>query len=188
MKYRNWTISRISPPIPTIIKWQYVHEDYDGPEDNRCSVACTLWECIVEINEREGVPYSDESLLANARLMLLTDQLEKLERQRVKDTEHVAWLNAKAWIEAKRITPDDIWTKEEVWEIAGFGVHHSTYERFAFAIQSCRDQRKFVQVDNNMVYELASIRDGSWIEMNVSIYQVEQYAKEFATKPDTNPA
>lgn len=35
IEYRDFTITRILPPIPTR-KWDYeaVHKDYDGPEDN----------------------------------------------------------------------------------------------------------------------------------------------------------
>lgn len=32
--------------------WQFVHVDYDGPEDNRCGTAPTFVDCLREIDER----------------------------------------------------------------------------------------------------------------------------------------
>lgn len=33
--------------------WQYVHKDYDGPEDNRAGHENTYEDCLVAIDERE---------------------------------------------------------------------------------------------------------------------------------------
>lgn len=185
MKYRDWTISRVSPPIPTSIKWQYVHKDYDGPGDRRCSVACSLQECIAEINEHDGIPYSSESLHANAELLLLTERLEKLEEQRVKDLEQVEWLNAKAWIEFFGITDEDIWLTEEVHEITGRIATRGSFESWANTMP--KDSRNFVQVDG-YIYTMDSVRSGVFEETGVTIEHVRQFANFLATKPDTNPA
>jgi len=57
LRYGKW---RIEPtdPLPPISNWQkfawsYVHDDYDGPEDNRCGYADSPMACIAEIEERE---------------------------------------------------------------------------------------------------------------------------------------
>ena len=34
------------------VKWEYVHDDYDGPEDDRCGYGDTEAECKAEIDER----------------------------------------------------------------------------------------------------------------------------------------
>ena len=40
--YRGFVISYYAPPIPIrTCDWQWVHEDYDGPEDNRCGHAAS---------------------------------------------------------------------------------------------------------------------------------------------------
>lgn len=41
--YRGFRIDYAPPPIPTReCDWQWVHDDYDGPEDNRCGHAPSL--------------------------------------------------------------------------------------------------------------------------------------------------
>lgn len=42
-EYRGFRIDYAPPPIPAReCDWQWVHEDYDGPEDNRCGHAPSL--------------------------------------------------------------------------------------------------------------------------------------------------
>lgn len=50
-KYRSFDLRRIYPPGPTKYRWQYSHEDYDGPEDNRVGLAETMDGCIQSIDE-----------------------------------------------------------------------------------------------------------------------------------------
>lgn len=50
IKYRNFNVelSTIGFPAP---KWQYTHEDFDGPEDNRGGHCDTASQCFSEIDE-----------------------------------------------------------------------------------------------------------------------------------------
>ena len=53
-KYRGYVITRNPPPIPTRkFDWEYCHEDYDGPGDNRCGVAASEEAAKAEIDELE---------------------------------------------------------------------------------------------------------------------------------------
>lgn len=52
--YRNWQITYDPPPIPVRnCDWQFWHEDYDGPEDNRCGYAASLADAKAEIDAIE---------------------------------------------------------------------------------------------------------------------------------------
>lgn len=48
--YKDFVISR-SWGAPGSI-WEYVHKDYDGPEDNRCGHAGSIEEAKTDIDER----------------------------------------------------------------------------------------------------------------------------------------
>ena len=51
-RYRQYTIYREPPPIPTRAHdWAYVHDDYDGPEDGRCGTGASLLDCLQQIEE-----------------------------------------------------------------------------------------------------------------------------------------
>lgn len=53
-EYRNYTISFEPPPIPVrSCDYQFVHNDYDGPEDRRCGHAASEWECRAMIDDIE---------------------------------------------------------------------------------------------------------------------------------------
>jgi hypothetical protein len=53
MKYRGYVIVNDPPPIPSRDHdWQFAHEDYDGPEDNRCGTAPSLEAAKAEIDEQ----------------------------------------------------------------------------------------------------------------------------------------
>jgi len=53
MKYRGYTIDHNPPPIPNRRwDWQYHHEDYDGPEDDRCGAVASLEAAKAEIDEQ----------------------------------------------------------------------------------------------------------------------------------------
>jgi hypothetical protein len=49
--YRDFAITPIDPPGPTSLRWQYVHCDYDGPEDKRIGVAASIQECKDAIDD-----------------------------------------------------------------------------------------------------------------------------------------
>jgi hypothetical protein len=54
MEYRGYRIYFDPPPIPIrTCDWQYVHNEYDGPEDRRCGSARTEFDCMLEIDEIE---------------------------------------------------------------------------------------------------------------------------------------
>jgi hypothetical protein len=49
--YRGYRIDYDPPPIPVrCCDWQFAHEDYDGPEDNRCGHAPSLEAAKAEID------------------------------------------------------------------------------------------------------------------------------------------
>ena len=53
--YGNYTIAYDPPPIPTRSHdYQFVHEDYDGPEDLRCGSGATVEDCKDLIDEIES--------------------------------------------------------------------------------------------------------------------------------------
>ncbi len=45
MKYRSFNVSRV------YICWEWVHEDYDGPEDNRAGTERNLVDCFRAIDD-----------------------------------------------------------------------------------------------------------------------------------------
>lgn len=50
----NWTIEHNPKPIPTqMFDWDFVHDDYDGPEDTRCGAAMSPEACLYCIREIE---------------------------------------------------------------------------------------------------------------------------------------
>ena len=50
--YKGYKIEKVLKPIPSRkMDWDYVHEDYDGPEDNRCGCAASIEECKSDIDE-----------------------------------------------------------------------------------------------------------------------------------------
>ncbi len=50
--YRGFRIDYYPPPIPIrTCDWQYVHEDYDGTEDNRYGHAPSLEAAKAEIDD-----------------------------------------------------------------------------------------------------------------------------------------
>lgn len=52
--YRGWHIHYDPPPIPVRnCDWQFWHEEYDGPGDNRSGHAPSLETAKAEIDERE---------------------------------------------------------------------------------------------------------------------------------------
>jgi hypothetical protein len=52
MNYRNFRIDYDPPPIPIrTYDWRYVHEDYDGPADNRYGHAPSLEAAKAEIDD-----------------------------------------------------------------------------------------------------------------------------------------
>lgn len=53
-RYGPWHIARADwiRPHPSV-DWDWWHEDYDGPGDNRCGSAGTRDACIAEIHEWE---------------------------------------------------------------------------------------------------------------------------------------
>ena len=52
IRYRGYRVFIGDGPWST--SWNYVHEDYDGPEDRRAGVARTITQAEAEINEIEG--------------------------------------------------------------------------------------------------------------------------------------
>lgn len=59
MNYRGFHIEYNPPPIPVrCCDWQWAHEDFDGPEDNRYGHAASLEAAKAEIDdwheEQEG--------------------------------------------------------------------------------------------------------------------------------------
>ena len=36
--------------------WEFFHDDYDGPEDNRCGLGSSIEDCIEQIKEMEDAP------------------------------------------------------------------------------------------------------------------------------------
>lgn len=57
LRHGKWTIYPTDPlpPIPTWAQfaWTYVHDDYDGPEDNRFGYAPSPEACIQVIEDRD---------------------------------------------------------------------------------------------------------------------------------------
>lgn len=52
----EWTITYNPKPIPSRLNdWDYVHKDYDGPEDKRCGTAPSREAAIIYILEIENV-------------------------------------------------------------------------------------------------------------------------------------
>jgi len=50
--YRGFKIEHSLKPIPSrVFDWSFVHEDYDGPEDDRCGDAESLAGCFREIDQ-----------------------------------------------------------------------------------------------------------------------------------------
>lgn len=49
-EYKGYVISMA--PLYTRFKWQYVHKEYDGPEDDRLGYCNTIEQCIEEIDEK----------------------------------------------------------------------------------------------------------------------------------------
>ncbi len=50
-KYRGYNITYYRPPVPSRIHdFQYSHEDYDGPPDNRCGSAASFEEVKEKID------------------------------------------------------------------------------------------------------------------------------------------
>lgn len=49
----GYKVIEIAPPIPTKIKWEVVHEDYDGPEDDRCFHCEKLSDALSQIEDLE---------------------------------------------------------------------------------------------------------------------------------------
>ena len=51
-RYRDYTIEYNPKPIPIRTKdWDYVHDDYDGPEDNRLGSTNSLESAKAEIDD-----------------------------------------------------------------------------------------------------------------------------------------
>ena len=51
-EYRDFVIQYTPPPVPHRgADWQFVHRDYDGPEDGRCGFASSLAEVRRQIDE-----------------------------------------------------------------------------------------------------------------------------------------
>lgn len=51
VRYGRWMISYEPPPIPTRnCDWQFVHDDYDGPEDRRAGHAASIAQAMAEID------------------------------------------------------------------------------------------------------------------------------------------
>ncbi len=56
IRYGSWLIYRndfTAHPDWRSVAWLYVHEDYDGPEDNRCGHGPSVDACMTEIQESE---------------------------------------------------------------------------------------------------------------------------------------
>lgn len=52
-RYGDWTITHDPKPIPDRRwDWSFVHDDYDGPGDDRCGDAASLEACKAEIDGR----------------------------------------------------------------------------------------------------------------------------------------
>lgn len=49
--YRGYTIIDCYTPIPSRIKFEYVHDDYGGPGDTRHGFGSSVAECKAEIDE-----------------------------------------------------------------------------------------------------------------------------------------
>lgn len=53
IEYRGYTIRHNPPPIPTRKHdWEFVHVDYDGPEDSRIGTASSVDAAKEEIDEQ----------------------------------------------------------------------------------------------------------------------------------------
>jgi hypothetical protein len=52
--YRGYFIYPAEYAVPDS-RFQYVHKDYDGPEDNRFGYGATVEECKAEIDDLEDV-------------------------------------------------------------------------------------------------------------------------------------
>lgn len=50
--YKDYEIS-VGPGYTPDSRWQYAHEDYDGPEDNRCGLGSSIDDCKEQIDEIE---------------------------------------------------------------------------------------------------------------------------------------
>lgn len=50
VEYRGYKVERSDAPVPHMA-WSYVHEDFDGDEDNRYGYEATFWDCLVAIDE-----------------------------------------------------------------------------------------------------------------------------------------
>ncbi len=59
LRYGLWTITHNPPPIPIrTADWQFVHDEYDGPDDDRSGYGPTAKDCIEQIQEMEdGDPW-----------------------------------------------------------------------------------------------------------------------------------
>ncbi len=55
MKYRGYTITHNPKPIPTREHdYDYVHDEYDGPEDGRCGSEASVEGCKTAIDLYDG--------------------------------------------------------------------------------------------------------------------------------------
>ena len=54
-KYKNWYMTHDPKPIPDRRHdWEAVHEDYDGPEDDRAITGKSLNDLMEQIDELEA--------------------------------------------------------------------------------------------------------------------------------------
>ena len=54
MRYKDYFIFHNPKPIPIRdVDWDWVHIDYDGPEDDRCGVGASVMDCKNEIDMLE---------------------------------------------------------------------------------------------------------------------------------------
>ena len=51
-KNGTWHIEYNPKPIPlSMHDYDFRHEDYDGPPDNRCGTGCSVIDCVEKIEE-----------------------------------------------------------------------------------------------------------------------------------------
>jgi hypothetical protein len=54
VRYGRWMITYDPKPIPYRRNdWDFVHDEYDGPEDRRCGTAASIAQAMAEIDEIE---------------------------------------------------------------------------------------------------------------------------------------
>jgi len=74
VEYRDYHIRYNPKPIPMRnCDWDFVHDEYDGPEDNRCGYAESIDAVLKEIDELEGEP-EDEVLKEMEELLKEGDE------------------------------------------------------------------------------------------------------------------